>query len=185
MRAAVLPERYGISKYSIMLLRISGAFFIAAAAALCGFLKADQLRRNEAVCRSVRELLMKSGYLIRYRSLTVYELCAVLKECSFSDDLTFISNLPEEHIPGKDFSCLWLSALDTQKGIPPEERELLLRFGTELGNSDSEGQAEMINALSEETALLLVRRKEEYQKYGRLWRNVSILAGLMLFVLII
>ena len=168
-----------------MLLRISGALLVAAAVTLAGYMKSEALYRREIRCRSIRECLIRSSYLIRYRSLTVYELCAELKNSPFSSDLSFINSLPEEHIQGIGFSSLWESALDMQTDMETEERQLLHRLGSELGNSDTEGQLKMLAALAEEASILHERRRTEYETHGRLWRSVGVLAGLMAAVLII
>ena len=70
-----------------------------------------------------------------------------------------------------------------EKHLSPEVKEVLLELGEELGTTDLEGQ---LSALSQ--AHIQLQRFQDtyrvtYQKKGKLYRSLGLLAGLLLAVL--
>ena len=66
-----------------------------------------------------------------------------------------------------------------------EEQKIIHCFRSELGTTDSEGQLKMLAGLYERTSVLLEKRQAEYEKYGRLYRSVGALLGLMAGITVI
>ena len=168
-----------------MLLRLSGAALVALSLTAAGYKQADKLRQRVLISRSVAELLMRCNFLIRSSMPTVYELCSDLKKQQFSDALTFICYLPEEYSPDKCFSEQWIAAICGKTELPDEEKELLIRLGSHLGQSDAEGQLSLLSSMLEEAETLSSVRQTEYRERGKLCRSVWTLAGLMAAVLMI
>ena len=66
-----------------------------------------------------------------------------------------------------------------------EEKNLLMRYCKELGTTDIDGQTAMLGSLAELADELRERRRADLTKYGRLYRSVGILFGLMAGIAII
>ena len=58
-------------------------------------------------------------------------------------------------------------------------------IGNTVGTSDAESQLNILNSLKAETELLKSQRDSEYEKKGRLFRSIGILAGITAGILVI
>lgn len=168
-----------------MVIRVIAALMITAAGGALGCSRSERLRRRIEVCQQAEELLRVCGFHIRYDGADVYTLCRLLKASDSFGRLAFIRELPEEFIPDRSFSSSWSAALHTQPELPDDERGILTRFGGILGSTDPQGQAESIEALTEELTRLEERRTEEYLRKGKLYRSLGLLTGVLAAVLVL
>lgn len=167
------------------MIRLMAAFLFTAAGAAAGVSLSMRLKEEREICREIGEVFRCSALQIRYRGMDVYELSSELKCKSGLDNLTFLRELPDRYCCGEDFHVLWKNALDNQQRIPNEERRLLSRFGEILGTSDVDGQLASIAVLEAEILGLEAKRDENYQRKGKLFRCVGVLAGAMTGILVI
>lgn len=124
-------------------------------------------------------MISRTSILIRYNCCDVDGIVRELKAVS-----DIFSDVPEETADDGDMSAvLWESAAD--KVSDEDERQILMRFCSDLGTSDTEGQLAMLSTLKELTSELRKRRSEEYLRYGRLYRSAGLLFGLMAGIAII
>ena len=158
------------------MLRLFSAVLFTLAGAFAGNIRAENLRHDADLCREILALTEKISFCIRYKFSDVYEICSELKSADFKY-LKFISNLPESYDYNKSFQLSWEDAVKSQGDIPDKEKNILTIIGNTLGTSDAESQINTLNSLKAETELLKSMRISEYDKKGRLFRSIGILAG--------
>lgn len=168
-----------------MIIRVAAAFFFTAAGAVIGFSLADRLREERRSCGAVGHLLQSATFLIGSRYEDVYGVCKCLKNDNELKRLAFLQNLPDEYKAGEDFHLLWRKALDSEKNLASDEKELLYRFGEILGKSDSSSQLSEIRCIQKELESLSELRREALVKKGRLYRAAGVLFGVMAGILVL
>ena len=168
-----------------MMLRFISAILFTAAGATVGVMLSQNLAAEREMCRETGDLLRSTALQIRHRGSDVYELSSGLKTSRALSALTFVRNLPERYQFGEDFHEMWKKALDSQSGIPDEERRILSRLGEILGTSDIEGQLSSIVLLEDELMAVKEKREDNYRRKGKLFRSVGVLAGVMTGILVI
>ena len=167
-----------------MILKFISAILFTVAGAVAGGIRAENLRHNADLCREILMLDEKISFCIRYKFSDVYEICRELKDSDFKY-LKFISNLPENYDYNENFHLSWEKAVYSQKNIPEKEKNILIIIGNTVGTSDAESQLNILNSLKAETELLKSQRDSEYEKKGRLFRSIGILAGITAGILVI
>lgn len=167
------------------MLRIIAAFSFTSAGGIIGFSMADKLKEAQKICDEINNLFQRTSFLIGYRCDDVYAVCRNLKSDSEFKDLTFLQYLPDEYNAGEDFRHCWNQALESQKNLGKEEKELLAYFGSVLGKSDVDGQLSSISEIRKELERIYAVRLENLQKKGRLYRTTGLLFGVMAGILVI
>lgn len=165
--------------------RIIAAFAFTSAGGIIGFSMADKLKEARKICDDISSLFQRASFLIGYRCDDVYAVCRNLKSDSGFKDLTFLQYLPDEYTVGEDFHCCWNQALESQKNLGKEEKELLAYFGSVLGKSDVDRQLSSISEIQKELERIYAVRLENLQKKGRLYRTTGLLFGVMAGILVI
>lgn len=168
-----------------MIIRVAAAVFFTAAGAVIGFSLADRLREERKSCGAIGHLFQSASFLIGSRYEDVYGICNRLKSDSELKKLTFLQHLPNEYRAGEDFHLSWKNALDNEKNLAADEKELLYRFGEILGKSDSSSQLSEICCLQKELEALSELRREAFVKKGRLYRAAGVLFGVMAGILVL
>lgn len=169
----------------IKLLKVIGFILIILTGAAGGSVAADRLRVKHEYCREINSMLICISSMIRYQRLDVYEIVAVLKKSDLCSRLEFINHLPENYEPDINFHDCWIKAIESDKKIGDDERNLLLSFGSVFGTSDAEGQLMSLDAAIESSKLIEQRRCSEYIQKGRLYRSVGMLFGTMVGIMLI
>lgn len=165
--------------------RIIAALAFTSAGGLIGFSMADRLQEARKICNDISSLFQRAGFLIGYRCDDVYAVCRNLKADSELKNLSFLQYLPDEYTAGEDFHSRWNQALEFQKNLGREEKELLTYFGSVLGKSDVSGQLSSISEMRRELERISEIRLENLQKKDRLYRSTGLLFGIMAGILVI
>lgn len=158
--------------------------FVVIFGALIGIKASDNLKKRCEHCALIIEMINRIGILIKYRSLSVYEISSELKMSRTFEKLDFIKNLPEE-FSGESFSSLWIRAVEEDCSLGDEEKELLISFSEVFGVSDIEGQLSSVLMLKENLKSIQEKRCFEYEKKGKLYRSLGIIAGVMTGIIIL
>lgn len=167
-----------------MIIRLTGIIFILICGAMTGIKASDRLKNYYRNCTLLIEAVNRIGIMIRYRSLSVYEIARELKKSDTLSDIEFIRNLPEE-FENESFQSVWKSALKEDKSIGKEEKNLLNSFAESFGSSDTQGQLSAIALLSEGLKSTEQKRGREYEEKGRLYRSLGLIAGIMMGIMIV
>lgn len=169
-----------------MILRLAGIFLIVICCFTAGIKASDRLKKYCESCNLIEEILNRISIMIRYRSLNVYGIISELKKSESLSGMDFIKNLPDDFEKSSGtFSGLWNSAVNSDKNIGDEEKNFLISFGEKFGSADIYGELSEIEMLMENIRITGEKRRQEYEKKGRLYRSVGLLAGIMTGILIL
>lgn len=161
-----------------MMIRLAGAGAIAVSGLIWGLYKSETYRCRTVQCMKMMQMIQRIMDYIRYDGLDVYDIVRELRTyVEFSD---FVVDVDIE----SDFN---VSACENVEKhfVNGEERNILLELWGQLGSTDSEGQLNKLSGLYERLSRLYEQRTEEYGKYGRLYRSVGLLLGLMAGIAVI
>ena len=159
-----------------------GLIFLILCGAMAGMACSGKLRmkleRTEKLCSFLREM----GVLMQYQMSTLGELLDTFSSRSVYQEFQFLSQTAV-HMQQTPFVQAWSEQVQAEKHLPSEVKEVLLELGEDLGTTDLEGQ---LSALSQ--AHIQLQRFQDtyrvtYQKKGKLYRSLGLLAGLLLAVL--
>ena len=167
------------------MLRLIAFICFVSAGAVAGNALSDKLKQNRENTREIHSMLIQISALIRYKALDVFEIVHELCISGNYKNLEFLQHLPDRYEPGTDFREQWVQEVTADRNLNDDERSLLLSFGSVLGTSDAEGQLMSVEAALETVRTLEVRRSEEYQQKGRLYRSLGMLFGTMAGIMII
>ena len=160
-----------------------GLIFLILCGAMAGMACSGKLRmkleRTEKLCSFLREM----GVLMQYQMSTLGELLDTFSNRSVYQEFQFLSQTAAHMQQQTPFVQAWSEQVQAEKHLPSEVKEVLLELGEELGTTDLEGQ---LSALSQ--AHIQLQRFQDtyrvtYQKKGKLYHSLGLLAGLLLAVL--
>lgn len=111
-----------------------------------------------------------------------------LKKAFLRVDRNGIFTLAAQMMDEKGIKTAWTEALNILKGklcLTDADTDILLMLGNSIGKTDSEDQIKNIKYIK---SLIKEQEKqagEEYSRFGKVYRNGGVLAGLMLIILLI
>ncbi|MGN0661167.1 MAG: stage III sporulation protein AB [Oscillospiraceae bacterium] len=156
------------------MLKISGLIILAASGTFAGLAMSARLKNR---CRELEAAIkMTDGIItmIRYRRMTVSEICNSLKASCEYKSLEFIEKLECEG----EFSTAWQRALSASKSnMKMEDIEILAGIGNALGRSDADGEISMLTLAREKLFARLSDAREEARSKGRLYRSLGAVSG--------
>ncbi len=169
-----------------MIFRFIGIALIVICCFTAGAKASDRLKKYCESCNLIEEILNRTGIMIKYGSINIYGIISELKKSESLSGMDFIKNLPDdfENYSG-GFSDLWQKAVNSDVNIGDEEKSFLISFGEKFGSADISGELSGIEMLSENIRITSEKRRQEYEKKGRLYRSAGLLAGIMTGILIL
>ncbi|MCQ2469267.1 MAG: stage III sporulation protein AB [Ruminococcus sp.] len=165
-----------------MAVKIIGILFIVFSCGIWGISKSAGLRNSVGECDHTNSMLESISIMIRYNN---YEIPRILSEvCLEKNCPQYVRETAELVDKGMDFHLAWRMAVEKYV-TDAAECEIMMRFGNELGLSDTEGQMKLIEGISAQISDIKAERAEKYHRYGRVYRAVGLLFGLMAGVILI
>ena len=161
-----------------MLIRVAGACLIVMCGSLWGISKAAVYRDKLQICDDILTIIRRTAGLIRCGCDT----SEILAELKAKSDI--FSDIPDDFSVTEDINEILRKAVE-KSAVEGEEKNLLMRYCKELGTTDIDGQTAMLGSLAKLADELRERRRADLTKYGRLYRSVGILFGLMAGIAII
>ena len=140
----------------------------------------NDMRRTEKLIALTEEC---SAY-IRYQQPELDELIDILSQNSAYQEFHFLRNISENKNPYLMPSAIWNEAIQNDNSVPVATREILESLGHILGTTDIEGQLSALELHRIQLQQILSGCRERYQKQGKLYQSLGILAGCMLGVLL-
>lgn len=169
-----------------MIFRIGGISLIVICCFTAGIKASDRLKKYCESCNLIEEILNRISIMIKYGSVNIYGIISELKKSESLSGMDFIKNLPDDFENNSEsFSDVWNRAVNSDKSIGDEEKSFLISFGEKFGSADISGELSGIEMLSENIRITAEKRRQEYEKKGRLYRSVGLLAGIMTGILIL
>ena len=144
---------------------------------LWGMSRAYDYRDKLKICDDILIIIRRTGSLM----CCGCDTAEIISDLKAESDI--FGNFPDDE-SSDDLNERLCRSVEKSE-LEQEEKTVLMRYCKELGTSDLEGQMAMLGSLVEMAAELRERRKEDYIKYGRLYRSVGILFGLMAGIAII
>lgn len=167
-----------------MWIKIGAGILFIFGGMFCGFNMADKLKKGVDFCTEAEKLLNICECEIRSKNSDVYSIVRRLKNECVKMDFSF-EELPECYSSEYDFHEQWTEALRSIDRIDKEEIEIMLDLGNMLGTTDVEGQLRGINDIRTRVDSLYRRRRNEYEKKGKLYRSMGVLMGAALGIMVI
>ena len=165
-------------------IRFAAVVLLILSGGACGIYNADKLRKRVELCIEAEKAMRLFEALIRTSGADVYRLIAALK-AEKPQRLDFVYGLPECFSSYCDIRQCWRELLQQDKGIPDEEKRILIDLGASIGTTDIEGQLSCISAQLVLMSALREQRAEEYRQKGRLYRCLGVMAGISVGIIMI
>ncbi|MEE5992422.1 MAG: stage III sporulation protein AB [Oscillospiraceae bacterium] len=140
----------------------------------------NDVRRTEKLIALTEEC---SAY-IRYQQPELDELIDILSTNPTYQEFHFLQSISENSNPYLMPSTIWNDAIENDTAVPLPTREILESLGQVLGTTDIEGQLSALELHRIQLQQVLSGCRERYQKQGKLYQSLGILAGCMLGVLL-
>lgn len=159
------------------MLKLAGSVMIVLACTLAGYCKSLSLKnRHESIKKIIYSLHIMENE-INYGKNSMNK---ILEKIGIMNGLKF--NIAD----AKNAEEAFLSAINTDKlAISKAEEDAVRNFSKSLGKTDSYVQLKNIKNTVRTLEILEKDAKEEYEKFGRMYRNIGILSGLMLVILLV
>lgn len=173
-----------------MYLKIIGCMFVLTAAAVIGFLKAEELKMRVKRLEAFKRMMMFLQGELRFHRATLseaFENVAKRVETPFDQFLGEMAIRLEKHKEG-DFDKVWQELskkLLLKSGFQKEDAQLMELLRSSLGYLDLTMQTETLNLamVQTETAIHSARKQQEIR--GKLYRTMGVTVGALLVLLII
>ena len=120
---------------------------------------------------------------MQYQMSTLGELLDTFSNRSVYQEFQFLSQTAAHMQQQTPFVQAWSEQVQAEKHLSPEVKEVLLELGEELGTTDLEGQLSALSQAHIQLQRFQNTYRVTYQKKGKLYRSLGLLAGLLLAVL--
>ncbi len=146
----------------------------------------DRLKKRHRYLKIALIMLEEMCVLIRYKAATVYEIVDSLKKDNRFSDLNFLQKIQNKE-DQKRFSDQWRTAIAECPVYFLKAKDLscIEALGSNLGNSDIEGQLSTLLLEKEELKYQISEAAEDIANKSRLYRTLGVLSGAFISVIII
>ena len=123
---------------------------------------------------------------LKFLNLPVYDILINISQKDYLKKLTYINDSCKLISVGNDFHNSWQTAINgTYLPYKRDEKERLLHIGLNLGVSDTENQLSMLSLNCVYFDECISKAKSEEKKYGNMTTTLGLLAGCMIFILLL
>lgn len=173
-----------------MYLKFAGCLFCLGAAAMIGFLKAEELKTRVKRLEDLKRMMMYLEGEFRFHRATLseaFENVSVRMEEPFAG---FLKETAEKMAEGKkgSFDEVWeemSEMLLRTEGFQKEDKQLLELLRSSLGYLDLTMQLETLKLVAAQTENALCKARERLEARGKLYRTMGVTVGALLALLII
>lgn len=164
------------------MLKLSGALLIISACGIWGFLRSKNLRkRSENLLRIMSSLTLLENEI----SYGQKDIKGALLSIGTIEELPFFTEIAEK-IGAFSIHKSFDSAISKcDMGLLKCDKQILLEFSQSLGALDAASQIKSIAHTRELLRKVQEEAYDEYKKYGRLYRNIGILLGIFLSLILV
>lgn len=164
------------------MIRTVGLLMLLIAAALAGNTAAKGLEGRVRRLQMLELFCEAAGSELKYLLPTVKELLCSLAQRADFQSLLFLQNAAAAHTP---FPESWRNAVETDKTLCADEREILRTIGATLGSTELSAQLSALKLCGERFQRLRETAETEVLRRGRLYRSMGILTGIFLVILLL
>lgn len=170
------------------MLKLAGALCIIFAATMLGFYQALQLSARPRQIRQSLQALQRLETEILYGFTPLSEALSTVAH-SLNGPVSALFARAAEGLAGREAGTVqesWEAAVEEiwpRTAMKRTEREAVLQLGAVLGKSDRTDQAKhlrlAVNVLAAEEA----EAAEDNRRYGKMWRSLGLLFGVLIVIL--
>ncbi|MFC7060596.1 stage III sporulation protein SpoIIIAB [Halobacillus seohaensis] len=165
-----------------------GALIVLLATTWIGFDIAAKFKKRPSQIRQWKSALQMIEAEMVYSQSSLWEVCEKLSNVLPPPICYFFSNLVKEKAACTDFSSLWTAELRKQwfwNAMNKSDLDILIQFGSTLGQHDLTQQQKQIKLTSHHLDLQLNEAIEVSSKHQRVARGAGVLSGLLVVLLLI
>ena len=165
-------------------MKFAGMLMLLLASSLAGCLAAGRIRGQRQALELLCTWTADAAACIRYTNAELPEVLALLAERPQFRRFRFAGEILGKLSPMAPLQLLWQAAVEGDPEIPASARDALIRLGTSLGTTDTEGQLAALSLCQTQLLKAAGDAAEDCRAKGRLYRILGVLGGLMLSVLV-
>ncbi len=167
-------------------MKILGVALIIVSSSAIGIIKSINLSKRVYELELIIILIEKIKTYLRYNQLHTSEMIYELSQCSSFDRLDFINYCSKKLKKDSNFPLIWEeSILNSKLSISTKDRNILIGLKDIIGARDIDGQLSGIDLTLGIIQENLNDAKQVKSVKGRMYRNLGILLGLGLSILIL
>lgn len=153
---------------------------------LVGYNQSLKLVGRVKLLSEIENMLIYIKNSISYMARPVGEIFYEMGSNYEFQKLDFITKTNEELQNGKTFSSAFSKAVnETQLELNDGEKEMLISFGEQVGNSDVEGELGKIEFFKEQVKTAREEAREKRDKTAKLYTSLGTFAGLALVLILL
>ena len=157
------------------MLKLCGAVMVLSAFVVLGFSKSLSLKsRCESISRVLYSLRIMENE-ISYGKISMDKVMDSIKK---------LGGITAEEVKGDNAGEWFLSALKGER-LEKCDMEVLVAFSKTLGTTDIDSQQRSIKGTIKTLELMENDAKESFEKYGKMYRNIGFLTGMLAVILLI
>lgn len=167
-------------------MKILGVALIIVSSSAIGIIKSINFSKRVYELELIIILIEKIKTYLRYNQLHTSEMIHELSECSNFDRLDFINDCSKKLKKDSNFPLIWEESISNSKlSILSKDRRILIGLKDIIGARDIDGQLSGIDLALGIIQENLNDAKQVKSVKGRMYRNLGILLGLGLSILIL
>jgi len=156
------------------MLKLAGAGMVLVAFAVLGYAKSLSLKlRCESIARVLYSLRIMENE-ISYGKISMDKVMESIKK---------LGGISAENPSGDSAGEWFLNAVEYEK-LEKADMEVLTSFSKTLGITDTVSQQRNIKNTVKTLELLEIDAKNNYEKYGKMYRNIGFLTGMLAVILL-
>ncbi|MBD5143995.1 MAG: hypothetical protein HDT22_10380 [Ruminococcus sp.] len=163
-------------------MKLLGIFCIMSACAGTGIYKAYFIKNQVKQYQKLLAFLEDCAIYIRYQSLPLQELFAILSENPDYENFNFLKKL--KFSPEKSLEILWHDSIQ-ESNLPLQAKQILQNLGHELGKTDTQGQLAVLELYQAQMQTACEQSFACCEKKSKLYQSLGWLGGAMLAILFI
>lgn len=165
-----------------------GAVLLICATTLIGFDRASKLSKRPKEIIQIKHALQILEAEIVYSQATLSEAFNKIAQQLPSPVAILFQRVATELQTSSDLTKTWIEQVNyflMHASLSQDEAEVLKQFGKTLGQHDITQQKKYIQLALTHLDRILTEAQENHQRYGKMYKNLGVLAGLFLVLLLI
>jgi len=164
------------------MLKFFGAVLIISAFGIWGILKSKKLKNR---CDSLLTIISSLNLLENEISYGEKDIASALSSVGIMENLPFFIEIAENLKKSSAFKAFSNALDDTKMCLSQTDKDILLEFSQNLGTVSKDFQVGSILHTKELLASSRISACSDYEKYGKLYRNMGFLIGSLIALIMI
>ncbi len=166
-------------------MKLIGIGCVFLACACCGLLVSRHIREEARRVEQLAMLLEDFRIYIRYQCLPLEELIGLFAEHDSYKEFAFLKGVKEKFSTEEPPMKIWCEQVRQDPAVAEPAKAILCELGNALGTTDVDGQLSALETHRLQMQKLADTMQENSKKRSALSRNLGVLGGAMLAVLLL